>query len=60
MWSKPLLRRFTLPRPGYRHGTPKYSTLPTGYTRILLNLSDVAKHIIKKMLPHLQETFKGK
>ena len=23
------LRRFTLPRPGYRHGTPKASALPT-------------------------------
>ena len=24
------LRRFTMPRPGYRHGTPKSSALPTG------------------------------
>ena len=39
------LRRFTLPRPGYRHGTPKAGALPTAQHPVM-KLGDPAGRIL--------------
>ena len=46
------LRRFTLPCPGYRHGTPKASALPTALIPDFWLLSfepDVVKHVVRRV-----------
>ena len=43
------LRRFAMPRPGYRHGTPKASALPTALIPdfwLLSFVPDVVKHVV--------------
>ena len=45
------LRRFALPRPGYGHGTPKASALPTALIPDFWLLSfapDVVKHVVRR------------
>lgn len=45
------LRRFTLPCPGYRHGTPKASALPTALIPdfwLLSFVPDVVKHVVRQ------------
>ena len=45
------LRRFALPRPGYNHGTPKASALPTALIPDFWLLSfapDVVKHVVRR------------
>ena len=41
------LRRFTLPRPGYSHGTPKAGALPTAQHPVM-KLGDPAGRILPK------------
>ena len=46
------LRRFALPCPGYRHGTPKASALPTALIPDFWLLSfapDVVKHVVRRL-----------
>ena len=45
------LRRFAMPCPGYRHGTPKASALPTALIPdfwLLSFVPDVVKHVVRR------------